>query len=343
MILAFSRRVKDMDYTALWYAEKLKALGILTDELESILAKYQPDTEADLKKTLNRARDLILTPDEEKYQAGAKAGILRSAPPMAESVALRQIIDTNYSLVLAALIRAGETAVNTTVAAMEDAFLLASTEAATGYFTLQQSVQNALDELAQKGITGFVSRNGRNYELAPYVRSEVFTRVMKTTRELGFERAREYGSDLIIISAHAGARPKCFPFQARIYSLSGTHPKYPPFSSTSYGEIDGLFGRNCRHWFDSWIEGIDREPTKEEQDPAKYELGKSNEQVYAEEQNQRYLEGKVREWKREEQSMNEEGVNSKKARDRVRYWQGRLREFTGKTGRTRHYDREKAA
>ena len=63
--------------------------------------------------------------------------------------------------------------------------------------------------------------------------------------------------DLISIPAHSGARELCAKDQGKIYSRSnqtgtytdydGTSGKFYPYNITSFGQMAGLFGVNCRH------------------------------------------------------------------------------------------------
>jgi hypothetical protein len=196
--------------------------------------------------------------------------------------------------------------------------------------------------LAAKGVTGHVYAGGARISLAPYVRREVSTGVMNVTRELSRIRAKEWGSDLIQVSAHAGARPGCFPYQGDVYSLSGKHPKYHALDSTSYGEPSGLFGVNCRHFHWPFFEGLNTEYTKEQRDPAKYELGLDNDEVYRMSQRQRYNERQIRAWKRRAAELEEAGLEPGRARAKVRQWQKNNRELVSEHHLQRDYLREAA-
>jgi len=176
-------------------------------------------------------------------------------------------------------------------------------------------------------------------ELAPYVRQIVRTSLVQSSQELCFLRADEYGADLIQISSHAGARPLCEPFQGKIYSRSGTHPKYPPFSSTSYGQPGGLFGINCSHSHNIFVEGLSRPPTAEDRDPAAA-AGKDNADMYEQSQEQRYYERKIREWRRKSAALEEAGLDNTRARAKAREWSATMKDFIFDTGRTRRRTRE---
>ena len=335
MILAFAARARDLDYSAMWMADKLKAMGILREDLERIVAANWPGTQRDLAKTLDEAGFKSLSADERIYQRGVDAGLLPAAPPIAESVVLRRILESGYSRAINKLNLTNTTAVNTTIAALDEAYTMVN----FGAVTLDVGIQQAVSGLAERGIIGAVYPSGRRMEMAPYVRMVIRTSVMGTTSDMGFARMDEYGSDLLVVSAHAGARPRCFPYQGRVYSRSGNHPRYPAWSTTSYGEAAGLLGINCGHFVDPFIEGLDRVPARAERDPARAELGKPNAEVYEESQEQRYYERKIREWKHREAAMKEASLNGERERQKVREWQARQRAFIEQTDRTRRYRR----
>ena len=210
----------------------------------------------------------------------------------------------------------------------------------SGGASIQQAIKTAVNTLAEDGIRAAIYPSGRSMAIPEFTRMIVRTSVLQNTAELNFQRAQEYGSDLILISSHAGARPRCFPFQGRVYSMSGQHQKYPPFSSTSYGEPAGIFGINCGHYPTPFIEGLSREPDAEDRDPAKA-AGKDNDAEYIKSQMQRYNERKIREWKRRVEALEEAGIDNTRARAKVREWQAEQRRFIGVFGRTRRYDRER--
>jgi len=107
---------------------------------------------------------------------------------------------------------------------------------------------------------------------------------------------------IIEVSSHSGARPKCAKDQGKLYDLdngsgyvedvNGKKIRYYPFSSTSYGKPDGLFGINCRHHMYPFVPGCSTQkyfPYDEEENSAQYKKV----------QKQRELERKVRASKRE--------------------------------------------
>ena len=136
------------------------------------------------------------------------------------------------------------------------------------------------------------------------------TTMGNTARAAQDARCDEWGIQLIEVSSHNGARPKCAPYQGRIFSrdgsrgvtrdLDGDRIEYIPLSETSYGEPDGLFGINCGHQQYPFIPGASVRryyPYPEEE----------NAEHYRELQGQRTLERKIRADKRECMMLQETG------------------------------------
>lgn len=106
---------------------------------------------------------------------------------------------------------------------------------------------------------------------------------------------------IIEISSHLGARPKCAKDQGKLYDLdngsgyvkdgNGNKLKYEPWSSSSYGEPDGILGINCGHHAYPFAAGKSTQiyfPYDEEE----------NDKLYRKIQKQRELERRVRASKR---------------------------------------------
>jgi hypothetical protein len=165
------------------------------------------------------------------------------------------------------------------------------------------------------------------------------TNTTRVASEVQFKRAEEYGADLIEVSAHAGARPLCAPYQGKIFSISGKSEKYPPLSSTSYGEPAGLFGINCGHMSYNFFPGISRQTYAPDETEEQKE---ENARVYQESQKQRAIERSIRAAKREAQTLEALGDTKgvAEAKSKIRERQAVMREFIAETGRTRQRARE---
>jgi len=195
----------------------------------------------------------------------------------------------------------------------------------TGAGTRVEGSQKVLNELANRGITGFTDKAGRNWNLNSYAEMATRTEVGQAATEAHMNRLQENGEDLVVVSSHLESCPICDPWEGRVMSISGDSDKYPPVDEAI---DDGLFHPNCGHSLGAYIEGLTEPPEPQ-----------PGEEEYEDRQEQRRLERGVRKWKRRESaSMTEDA--EQKAKGKVREWQGRLREFTDDKDRRRKYSRE---
>ena len=176
---------------------------------------------------------------------------------------------------------------------LSDALDLAWLEVSSGAFTVDEACFKAVTALTAKGLAVVEYKSGHKDQVDVAVRRAVRTGINKTCCDMQLNFAAEMGSDLVEVSSHLGARPTHADWQGQIYSISGKHPKYKPFSVTGYGTGDGLGGWNCRHSFFPYFEGLSiaanmPDFTTEE-----------NREMYDNQQQQRAYERAVRKSKRE--------------------------------------------
>ena len=213
----------------------------------------------------------------------------------------------------------------------------------SGTESLQEATRRTLERLAVKGIPGFIDKAGREWSPEAYVKMDLRSTMGNTARAAQDARCDRYGISLIEVSSHMGARPKCAPYQGRIFSrdgsagttndLEGRPLPYSPLSQTSYGEPDGLFGINCGHQQYPFIPGVSMRtyyPYPEEQ----------NAERYQQTQQQRAMERKIRADKRKCMMMQETGDDEglRKAAGKLRADKDRYRDFCKETGLGAHMD-----
>ena len=224
----------------------------------------------------------------------------------------------------------------------------ATMDLVTGQKAFHQAVGTAVKQLADAGINAYVDKAGREWTPEAYVSMDLRTTSAKTARQVVESQGRDYGLDVILVSSHAGARPKCEPYQGKCYSMSGrygtikdAHGKeweFEPIQNTSYGEPDGLFGINCGHSFRYIEEGsfVNRERQVETE-----EQKAENRKQYAQSQEQRSIERDIRGYKREAELYDRCGLDDLKAEaeGKAREARSEYRAFCEDTGRTPRWDR----
>lgn len=176
--------------------------------------------------------------------------------------------------------------------------------------------------MTAKGIPAFTDKLGRQWSPEAYINMDIRTTCSNTAHKAQFDRMDAYGATLLEVSSHMGARPKCAKDQGRIFDRTNTSAKYRHWSSSSYGDPDGLLGINCRHKFYPFIEGVNTQtyfPYDEEENAKAYKL----------QQEQRQLERNVRSAKRECTAMDTLGDTEgfSKASAKLKNAQSNLKTF----------------
>lgn len=120
-----------------------------------------------------------------------------------------------------------------------------------------EALRETIGQMCDKGIPAFVDASGRQWSPEAYVNMDIRNTAKNSALAAQWRVMDELEQDVILISSHSGARPKCAPYQGKLYSRSGKSGTikdargkeytYEPLSSTSFGEPDGIFGINCGH------------------------------------------------------------------------------------------------
>ena len=206
----------------------------------------------------------------------------------------------------------------------------------SGVFTPEQAVDVATKDFLEKGINCIKYKNGALVNIASYAEMVIRTSGKRANMVAEGARNQEWGVTTIQITQHGSTCPLCSPWQGRVliddvYSGGKASDGDYPLLSTAMAE--GLFHPNCRHGSGTFFEGISETPEPIMQAEA--------EEKYEKEQEQRYNERKIREWKRKANGSLDEG-NRRRAEEKVRYWQARQRKLLKKNDwLRRNYHREK--
>lgn len=349
-----------MTDTAKWQITKLAQAGKLNQEVLHTIAQRTALCPELTERALRTAAYEAINTLEPQLQQAARLGLVGQAAEVPASTRVTRVLQTYqaqakdvYNLVNTVMAYKARDAytglVNKTAdiaGRIEYLSILGKNTASvvTGQQARQTALRQCIREFSEKGLPGFVDRAGREWSPEAYINMDIRTTVARVATESQFARMDDYGADLISVSSHIGARPRCEPFQGRIYSrsgksgftedLNGGHIPYAPWGSTSYGEAAGLLGINCGHQVYPFIPGVSRltyHPYPKEQ----------NDKAYAESQRQRYLERQVRASKRECAMLNklgdQEGFSA--AATRLKQREQKLRDFTAETGRSIKRDR----
>ena len=328
--------------TAQWKIRQLAALGKLDRENIRTIAEYS-GIAADMEEiAMTRAALAAVKDMDEGFGKLVSDGIIEGTAVPMEETALqaaamysKQAKDrlNKVNTVMRYFARTtAAAAVNRTAEIVNkqqhlDTLNKAAGKVIMGAESRQTAVRQCIKEMSEKGIPAFVDAAGRQWSPEAYINMDVRTTCSNTAHEAQFSRMNDYDIDLLEVDSHPGARPKCALDQGRIFSKSGKNKKYRAWSTSSYGEPDGILGINCGHHVYPYIEGVSTQtyfPYDKEE----------NDKLYKQKQEQRRLE-------REVSMLNSAGdkEGAKAAKDRVKRRTAAYNEYCEKTGLPRKADR----
>jgi len=245
--------------------QRLTESGLVYEDAVKELAKLTGKSETALRQMFERAGVKAMKFDDAIYKrAGLNPLPLNMSPAMAQVLAagLRKTNGVVQNLTMSSP-TAGQQA-------FLDAADLAYMQVSTGAADYTSAIRDAVKDVAAKGLS-VITYAGHRDQLDVAIRRALLTGVSQTTGNMQITRADEMGIDLVQTSAHIGARntgdgpANHQEWQGRIFSRSGTHPKYPAFiPSTGYGTGEGLCGWNCRHSIYPFFERISENAYDEE-------------------------------------------------------------------------------
>jgi hypothetical protein len=347
-----------------YQARMLAQMGKVNSETVKIIAESLGGYDAALRNALSTAIVEALRNEEPVLRKAAQKGLLMgeaAAPPtftpnqMQAFRAYYQQSADKLNLVNTVMLESTQSAYASTVSDVtqrlqrtQSILNTATGEVVTGVSSYNTAMRDAVRRMVDNGLTGFVDHGGHRWSPEAYVAMDIKTTMFNTARSAVWERNEEYGNDLYQVSSHNGARPLCFPWQQKVISrtdmsrevedLDGNKIHVYAQSETSYGQAAGLFGVNCGHYAMVFIPGFSTlkgHPQDEEE----------NEKTYAESQEQRALERKLREEKRDLEVLKAQGADEtaiKEQQAKVRKASRDIDDFCDETGRTRRRDREGA-
>lgn len=281
-----------------WRIQVLQDSGYLLQDITAELAKYTKRQEKEIKVAMEESGVKALEYDDKIYQA---AGL--SPMPLTQSPALIRLMERNYSATLGEWRNYTQSAAQAAQRLFLNECDLAYNKVMSGAVSYSQAVREAVETAVSGGV--YVDYpTGHRDTIETATARAVRTGIAQAAGDISIKRMEEMDWDIILVSAHIGARTgdggenpgNHFWWQGKFYSRSGNDKRFPPFSQTGYGTINGLSGINCRHSFGSG-DGVNNPYEKIDT--------KENTRIEKLEQRQRALERRIRKTKREVMGMQE--------------------------------------
>lgn len=345
IITDMARRISGMDYfipAAQWQYRKLIEMGNCHGWIMQALSAQTGKGRREIERMMEEAGFKAIRQDAAIYK---RAGL--SPPELTASPSLQDVLKDGIRNTKGLFENLTNTTANTATRQFERALDRAWLQVQSGVFSQEEAIRTAIKDLSEKGVECITYPSGHVDHMDVAVRRAAVTGANQVALRMQDALADEMGSDLVETTAHSGARPEHALWQGKIFSRSGTHPKYPDFrSSTGYGTGLGLGGFNCRHSFFPFFEGISdpayTQVELDEMNAPKYTYNGEKLTEYEASQKQRTIERNIRRWKREYKAMEVTGLDTSEAFAKLSRWQKKQKDFLSQTGLKRQPEREQA-
>lgn len=206
-----------------------------------------------------------------------------------------------------------------------DAVMRAAAGTLTGAGTRLQDAQAALDDLANRGVTGFTDAAGRRWGIESYVDMATRTTTAQAAVQGHLDRLEDAGLSLVVVSNSSRECEKCRPWEGKILARDGIVDVVQTNAVTGAREhvradgtlqqalSAGLMHPNCTHNLSGYVHGATKTGATDD-----------NPKGYEAQQQQRAMERQVRKWhRREAVAVTPEAKRAAAAK--VRGWQEALR------------------
>lgn len=297
--------------TAEYQILRLKELGYANEFIEEQIAEYTKLSEKEIQQAFFETAQVSDDFYSEVYQKAGKDFI-----PLTENEYVQQLLSVGIeqtnnelknftkSMGFSLPSPSGKVKFKPIAEAYQEILDLAQFQVSTGVFDYNTAVRRAVKSLTDSGIRFVDYASGHVNRADVAARRAILTGVSQMTGKISLQNAAELETDIVEVTAHAGARPEHAEWQGRWYSLSGKSKKYRSLEAvTGYGTGAGLKGWNCHHDFYPVIDGISTPTYTEEElkkiDPPPIEYKGETLTYYQCTQKQRKMETTMRKTKRE--------------------------------------------
>ncbi|MFB8242004.1 phage minor capsid protein [Kitasatospora purpeofusca] len=325
-----------------WAEDKLRSIGHLRAAVEEIITALRRDATSAIGQAVAAAY-------ERGHQAAAAE--LGALPEGLRAAAARDVPNAPAvdRLARAAVDEQGpvwQRILRAVLDVYRQVVTRASATVLTGVNTRRAAAQRALDAFAGRGITGFVDRSGRSWEMASYAEMAVRSVTARAAVQGHTDRLQAMGQRLVIVSDSPLECTLCEPWEGKVLALDGPPGEHTVRveHATEDGRLvavrvagtlpearsRGLFHPNCRHSVSLYLPGVTVRPASPSHPGGA---------TYDDTQQQRYLERQVRAWKRRQAAAMDDAAR-RQAGARVRAYQGRIRELTADKQLPRKRQRE---
>lgn len=282
--------------------ETLKQAGFLMKDIEKEIAAKTKLQRAEIRAAFEDAGIRSYAYDSRVYEAAGLA-----TKPLTQSPQYIRMMQRAYEATLGEWRNFSRTTAG-------EAYRRFIVECDRAYYSVQsgaisytQAFREAIKRIADEGVVvAYRDKDGnitRRDTIETATLRNIRTGISQSCAEITNARMEEMDWDILLVSAHLGARytekndyTNHFWWQGKFYSKSGKDKRFPPFSVCGQGDVQGINGANCRHSYS---------PGDGETNPFSDYDSEENKKAYDLSQKQRQLENRIRHTKRQVMAIKE--------------------------------------
>ena len=282
--------------------ETLKQAGFLMKDIEKEIAAKTKLQRAEIRAAFEDAGIRSYAYDSRVYEAAGLA-----TKPLTQSPQYIRMMQRAYEATLGEWRNFSRTTAG-------EAYRRFIVECDRAYYSVQsgaisytQAFREAINRIADEGVVvAYQDKDGnitRRDTIETATLRNIRTGISQSCAEITNARMEEMDWDILLVSAHLGARytekndyTNHFWWQGKFYSKSGKDKRFPPFSVCGQGDVQGINGANCRHSYS---------PGDGETNPFSDYDSEENKKAYDLSQKQRQLENRIRHTKRQVMAIKE--------------------------------------
>lgn len=268
LIESVAAGLKTDEYDPDWPARKLQALPELRKQAERVVAELEDDAEGEAKRKLTAS-----------YMRGGQAaqGEIETIAGRVELSEARSVAAVQrIALSLTNQLRGTHLRIlRDTIDTYRRVIAIAAPQVLLGTATRLGAAETAWNQFMRHGITGFVDRSGRSWELVSYVEMATRTSTAQAAVQGHLDRLGDAGIELVIVSDAPQECKICRPWEGKVLSwttpgsrqqteLSAINEQQVVVEiagSVSEAISAGLLHPNCRHSLSAYLTGATVAPT----------------------------------------------------------------------------------
>lgn len=305
----------------------LRSHGISLDEIEKAIRQSTNISEKELKALL----DDVVARNQEYYTDMIDLAGLTQPQTLVSAKDVDAIIRQtgkdmlNITQSMGFLVDGGRTMLEP-AKAYQWALNNAEMQIMSGAISYNQAVKSSIRQLADSGLRYVTYESGHRDHIDVAARRAVMTGINQLCSRYSEQSMDYLNTDLVETTAHSGARNiggvngweahtewqgKVFHWRAK---GNRNRRKYPDFErSCGYGDVTGILGANCRHFFHPFVDGVMERTYTDSQlrhidDGRDCDFEGKHYTAYEATQKQREIERTVRKLKREQTAYKAAGL-----------------------------------